>query len=217
MEEDKNSFWWGVLSFFIPIAGFILFVIWNNTRKKTASACLIGAILRVILVVCFITFLVVLFFNTEFINLNEKCEIWHEDCYRENNNNYEFYEGKEIKLIIDNREFRVALEDNPTTNDLVDRLKMGDVIIEAHDNGNYEKIGSINYPFVTNDEEMTLEAGDLVLYNENNISLYYDSNTSIVTKLGFILNVDAEDLKYILGSGNVTFVLSLDNSIKDEI
>ena len=217
MEEDKNSFWWGVLSFFIPIAGFILFVIWNNTRKKTASACLIGAILRVILVVCFITFLVVLFFNTEFINLNEKCEIWDEDCYRENNNNYEFYEGKEIKLIIDNREFRVALEDNQTTNDLVDRLKMGDVIIEAHDNGNYEKIGSINYPFVTNDEEMTLEAGDLVLYNGNNISLYYDSNTSIVTKLGFILNVDAEDLKYILGSGNVTFVLSLDNSIKDEI
>ena len=49
VKEEKCTFVWGILSFFVPIAGLILFIIWKNDRpkaSKTAGICaLIGAII----------------------------------------------------------------------------------------------------------------------------------------------------------------------------
>ena len=42
---------WGILGFFIPLAGLILFIIWNKDKKKDAMAAGIGALIRVIIMV----------------------------------------------------------------------------------------------------------------------------------------------------------------------
>lgn len=49
VQSSGSSFGWGVLGFFFPIVGLILFIVWNNDRKKDSKAAGIGALIRTIL------------------------------------------------------------------------------------------------------------------------------------------------------------------------
>lgn len=44
-EEDNGSIGWGVLGFFFPLVGLILFLIWMNNKKKSSKAAGIGALI----------------------------------------------------------------------------------------------------------------------------------------------------------------------------
>lgn len=54
--EDTGSFGWAVLGFFIPIAGLILWLVWRNTKPKTATQCRNGFIAGVVLTIAFYIF-----------------------------------------------------------------------------------------------------------------------------------------------------------------
>lgn len=47
--DDTGSIGWGVLGFFIPIVGLILFLVWNSTKPRNAKSAGIGALVSVIL------------------------------------------------------------------------------------------------------------------------------------------------------------------------
>ncbi len=47
--EDVGSFGWVILGFFIPIAGLILFCVWNSSKPKSAKQAGIGALVSIIL------------------------------------------------------------------------------------------------------------------------------------------------------------------------
>ena len=49
--DGDYSLLWGMLGFFIPIVGLILFIIWNSTKPKDAKAAGLGALIRVIMYV----------------------------------------------------------------------------------------------------------------------------------------------------------------------
>ena len=78
------------------------------------------------------------------------------------------------------------------------------------DYGNFEKVGDLPWELPTNDEEITTEPGDIILYQGNKITIYYDKNTWRFTKLGHIREVDVEELREILGDGDVTVEFSVD-------
>ena len=46
---DNGGFGWGVLGCCIPIVGLILFLVWKDTKPKTAKAAGIGALVSTIL------------------------------------------------------------------------------------------------------------------------------------------------------------------------
>ena len=46
---DNGGFLWGLLGCCVPIAGLILFLVWKDTKPKTAKAAGIGALVSVIL------------------------------------------------------------------------------------------------------------------------------------------------------------------------
>lgn len=46
--EDKGGFLWGLLGCCIPIVGLILFLVWKDSKPKTAKAAGIGALVCVI-------------------------------------------------------------------------------------------------------------------------------------------------------------------------
>ena len=48
---DKGGFGWGLLGWCLPIVGLILFLVWKDTKPKTAKAAGIGALVSVILAV----------------------------------------------------------------------------------------------------------------------------------------------------------------------
>lgn len=58
--QDKGGFLWGLLGCCVPIAGLILFLIWKDTKPKTAKAAGIGALVAAACYVLYIILVVVL-------------------------------------------------------------------------------------------------------------------------------------------------------------
>ena len=63
-----------------------------------------------------------------------------------------------------------------------------------------------------NDEEITTEAGDVILYQGSQITIYYDVNSWSFTRLGKVQDLSQSDLKEILGGGNATVTFSMRGS-----
>ena len=117
---------------------------------------------------------------------------------------------KIIKIHVNGEELTVKLENNSSSEALFERLRDGNLSIEAHDYGNFEKVGDLGFSLPTNDTRITTKSGDLILYQGNQITLYYDVNTWTFTKLGEVVGKSQKELKDILGDGDVTLILSLE-------
>ena len=115
-----------------------------------------------------------------------------------------------IKIKVNSNVLEVKLEDNEATKSLIERLKNGDISVNANEYGGFEKVGNLGFSLPRNDKNITTSAGDIVLYQGNQISLFYNSNSWSYTKLGRVQNVSGAELKNILGSGDVTLILSID-------
>ena len=102
----------------------------------------------------------------------------------------------------------VKAENNSSSEALLQLLKAGDITISMHDYGNFEKVGPLGISIPRNDEDITTTPGDVILYQGNQVTVYYDENHWDFTKLGHI-DIDQDELKSILGSGDVTVVLSV--------
>ena len=57
---DKGGFGWGALGCCIPIVGLILFLVWKDTKPKTAKAAGIGALVSVIIAIVYYVVMLVL-------------------------------------------------------------------------------------------------------------------------------------------------------------
>lgn len=117
--------------------------------------------------------------------------------------------SKSIKLKVNGKTLNVKLENNKAAKALLEKLKKGDIIIKAKEYGGFEKVGDLGFSLPADDKYITTKPGDIVLYNQDEISLFYNSNSWDYTKLGKVQNVNANELKQILGSGDVTLTLSL--------
>ena len=73
--------------------------------------------------------------------------------------------------------------------------------------GSFEKVGSLGTTIPRNDEDITTTPGDVILYQGNQVTIYYDENRWDFTKLGHI-DIEQDELKAILGSGDVVAILS---------
>ena len=49
--EDNGGFGWGLLGCCIPIVGLVLFLVWNDTKPRTARAAGIGALVSVSVII----------------------------------------------------------------------------------------------------------------------------------------------------------------------
>ncbi len=121
----------------------------------------------------------------------------------------EVIEMDTINIKVNDNVLKVRLENNSSVDAFIEKLKDGDIVVNAHDYGNFEKVGDLGFSLPTNDKKITTRSGDLILYQGNQITLYYDTNTWTFTKLGKVEGISEKELKDILGSGNVTLVFSL--------
>ena len=102
----------------------------------------------------------------------------------------------------------VNAENNSSAKALIALLETSDITVSMHDYGSFEKVGSLGADLPRNDEDITTTTGDVILYQGNQITIYYDENRWDFTRLGHI-DINQNDLKTILGSGDVTVILSL--------
>ena len=101
----------------------------------------------------------------------------------------------------------VAAENNSSAAALMKLLEEGDITIAMHDYGSFEKVGPLGADLPRNDEDITTVPGDVILYLGNQVTIYYDENRWTFTKLGHI-DIEQDELKAILGSGDATVTLS---------
>ena len=90
--------------------------------------------------------------------------------------------------------YDVVLEDNTATKALLEKLKEWDILINAHEYWGFEKVWDLGFSLPREDKQITTEGWDIVLYNWNQISLFYDSNSWSYTKLWKVQNITESDL-----------------------
>lgn len=112
-------------------------------------------------------------------------------------------------LTINGQELAATLADNSSAQALKEILSEAPLTITMRDYGSMEKVGEIGTDLPTNDEQITTEPGDLILYMGNAFVIYYAPNSWNFTRLGKINDITAEELKDILGEGDVQVMLSL--------
>ncbi|MCM1228078.1 MAG: cyclophilin-like fold protein [Clostridium sp.] len=114
-----------------------------------------------------------------------------------------------MNIRVGEHDLTATLVENSSTEALIEILEENPLTIDMSDYSNFEKVGSLGTSLPRNDEQITTEPGDLILYQGNSFVIYYDTNSWNFTRLGKINNATTESLLEILGDGDVTVTLSL--------
>ena len=158
-------------------------------------------ILSVLFVFCFVFTLSACDYNKySNIDTGDKTENSASDSEEDTNFN-EDEERRTMKIKINDTIFEVMLEDNSTAKSFCNMLPQSLNMNEL--NGN-EKYCYINSSLPTNSTRInTITAGDIMLWGNNCIVIFYETFSSgySYSKIGKI--VDTTNLKQCLGSGSV--------------
>ena len=104
--------------------------------------------------------------------------------------------------------FTATLENNSAATELAQMMRNQPVVIQMSDYAGFEKVGSLGTSLSTSNQQTTTQAGDIVLYQGNQIVMFYGSNSWSYTRLGHI--DDLTGWRDALGNGDVTVTLSLE-------
>lgn len=110
-----------------------------------------------------------------------------------------------LKIEVGGHSFTATLEQNDATAALMDMLPL---TISMSDYSGFEKVGSLGASLPTSNAQTTTQEGDVVLYNGNQIVIFYGSNSWSYTRLAHV--DDLTDWAEALGSGDVTVTFSAD-------
>lgn len=116
-----------------------------------------------------------------------------------------------------------SLEDNSSATAFYQLLEKGPLTVKMTDYGNFEKVGFLGTSLPRNDRHITTSAGDIILYQGNQITIYYDKNSWNFTRIGKVdsrllqdsvttgspTSITQTELKKILGKGDVTAVFEI--------
>ena len=113
-----------------------------------------------------------------------------------------------MKIEVNGNTFYADFEDNSSAEALKEKLQTESLTLEMEDYGGFEKVGDLPFSLPSNDENITTSAGDVILYQGNKLSVYYDTNTWSFTKVAKIRDADSS-LKSKLGEGTVSATFTL--------
>lgn len=144
--------------------------------------------------------------NSTRTTTNETGSSANENQESENESNEDENEMK-LKLEIKDYEFDVTLEENDASHELVEMARNEQITINFEDYGGFEKVGPLGRSLTTDNTRITTKPGDIVLYQGNQIVMFYGSNTWSYTMLGHV-----DDLTYweeALGNDDVVATFTL--------
>ena len=130
-------------------------------------------------------------------------------------NNKEVQQAEEttdmkMNIQIEETTFTATLADNSSVDALKELMTDEPLTLNMSDYANMEKGADLGVTLPQNNEQMNAQAGDIILYQGRTFVIYYDTNSWSLTPIGKIDNVDADELRKVLGTGDVTVTLSLE-------
>ncbi|WP_037586711.1 cyclophilin-like fold protein [Stenoxybacter acetivorans] len=118
-------------------------------------------------------------------------------------------EAPKLIITIGSNQFTATMTKNSSAAALIELLSEKPLTIQMRDYGGFEKVGALGRDLPTNNEQITTTAGDLILYQGNQLCIYYASNSWNFTRIGKIDNVTSDELKKALGHNDVSVTLSV--------
>lgn len=103
--------------------------------------------------------------------------------------------------------FTATFADNSGARALQELLAGGAITIRMSDYGGFEKVGSLGQSLPTENRQVTTQAGDIVLYQGNQIVIFYGSNSWSYTPLGKVDDLTGWEEALENGTVSVTFSL----------
>ena len=119
---------------------------------------------------------------------------------------------KMLKMMIGDTEVSVDWESSESVEALKNLCAEEPLVIQMSMYGGFEQVGSIGTRLPSDDEQTSTSAGDIVLYSSNQIVVFYGSNSWAYTRLGHITDQDAAGMTDLLGNGDVTITISLEDA-----
>ena len=117
-----------------------------------------------------------------------------------------------VLLKVGGNTMTATLTDNEATRELTKLLEQGDITIRMSDYGGFEKVGALPQSLPTSNTQITTVPGDILLYQGNQMVVFYGSNSWSYTRLGKIDGATVSNLRQFLGNGDITLTLSLESS-----
>lgn len=117
-------------------------------------------------------------------------------------------EASMLNIKVGDQTLLAVWEENPSAEAFRELLSQGPLTVEMEDYGGFEKVGDLGTTLPRNDTQITTQPGDVILYQGNQITIYYGTNTWNFTRLARI--ADPGDLKEKLGDGTVCVTFSLE-------
>ena len=102
-----------------------------------------------------------------------------------------------------------TLANNSSATAFYKLLQKAPLTIKLNEYGGFEKVGSIGSSLPRNDKQIATTAGDIMLYQGNQITIFYNNNSWSYTRLGKVNGVTQSELKQILGKGDVTAIFEI--------
>ena len=126
-------------------------------------------------------------------------------------NTSDVMEVSQMEIIIDvnGNKLTAALADSTAAKELAEKLKADPITVTLNEYGGFEKVGKLPWSLTRTDASTETEPCDIMLYQGNQMTIFYNSNSWSYTKLGHIDNITQEELKALFGEGDVTVTLSL--------
>lgn len=118
-------------------------------------------------------------------------------------------DGMQIKIAVGDTVLTAIPETNSSAEAFLALLEEQPVTLEMHDYAGMEKVGELGTDLPRNDSQISVDAGDIILYQGNQIAVYYGTNSWNFTRLAVIENATRESLLDVLGSGDVRVTFSL--------
>ena len=125
----------------------------------------------------------------------------------ENNTSTEESKVTKMNVQVGGSSFTATLESNPAVDALIEMMKDAPVVIQMSDYSGFEKVGSLGTSLPGSNSQTTTYTGDIVLYNGNQIVIFYGSNSWSYTRLGKI--DDLSGWEDALGSGDVEVTFTI--------
>ena len=119
-------------------------------------------------------------------------------------------EEPNLMLTINSAPVTVQWEQNESVTALMELVKNAPLTIHMSMYGGFEQVGPLGTSLPRNDFQTTTQAGDIVLYSGNQIVVFYGSNSWAYTMIGHITDKTPQELKELLGNGDVTITISVE-------
>lgn len=116
--------------------------------------------------------------------------------------------NNKLNVQINGQTFTASLENNEAVAAFVEMLENAPITIEMSDYSGFEKVGALGADLPASNSQITTQPGDIVLYQGNQIVIFYGSNSWSYTMIGRIDNLTGWG--EALGDGNVTVVFSME-------